>query len=264
MPRSPKSICALSIGGLDPGGGAGLLADARAFGAAGVFAAGAAAMLTVQSASGLKKSVPTTATLLGEQMREVLRNQDVRAIKVGALGSAQNVAIVADFLAIHREIPSVVDTVMRPTRGRDRLLNESAIAALRTKLIPRATLLTVNGPEASVLSAKPVTTLREAKEAGRILVKRGARAVLVKGGHLSGKHAIDLLITNDDVIEFSEKRLELPPIHGGGCVLASLIAGRLAHGDDDLEASIRWAKKIHYRALRKARDIGGDMSVLLA
>jgi len=264
MPRSPKSICALSIGGLDPGGGAGLLADSRAFGAAGVFGAGAASMLTVQSASGLKKSVAVAPGLLSEQVREVMRNQNVRAIKVGALGSAQNVAIVADFLAIHRDIPSVVDTVMRPTRGRDRLLNESALAALRTKLLPRATLVTVNGPEASVLVGKRVANLREAKEAARILVKKGARAVLVKGGHLTGKHAVDLLVTADDVIEFMEKRLELPPIHGGGCILASLIAGRMAHGEDDLEASIRWAKKAHYRALQKARDVGGDMSILLA
>ncbi len=263
MAKSSKSICALAVGGLDPGGGAGLLADARAFAAAGVFATGAAAVLTVQSTSGLKRSVPTASRLLHEQMREVMRRQDVRVIKVGALGSSSNVSIVADFLAIHRDIPSVVDTVMRPTRGTDRLLNESAIALMRSKLISRATLVTVNGPEASVLVGKRVSNLREAKEAGRALIKRGAKAVLIKGGHLSGKHAIDLLITEDDTIEFSEKRLKLPAIHGGGCVLASLIAGRLAHAEDDLEACVRWAKKIHYRALKKSRDVGGDMNVLL-
>jgi hydroxymethylpyrimidine/phosphomethylpyrimidine kinase len=257
--------CVLAIGGLDPGGGAGILADIRAVAKAGAFGAAAVAVLTVQSTSGLRTATPVGRAELIAECKEVLRHQRVRAIKVGALGSVENANAVAELLAIHRELPAIVDTVMIPTRGRARLLEERAVSAMRDRLIPRATLVTANAPEAEVLVGRRVTRLDEAHDAARALVKMGARAALVKGGHLTGRRAVDVLAFEDRVVELAAVRLKLAPVHGGGCVLASLVAGRMAAAPSaSLVDVVRWAKKTHHEALRNASDAGGDLRVLLA
>lgn len=279
--------CVLAIGGLDPGGGAGVLADARAIARAGAFPCAAVAVLTVQSTSGMRSATAVAKAEVLAECTEVLKNQRVRAIKVGALGSEENVKAVGDFLAIHRTVPAIVDTVMVPTRGRARLLEERGVKRLRKRVLPYAALVTVNAPEAEVLTGKRVTRLDEARDATLALLRLGCRAVLLKGGHLGGAHAVDLLAitprerksTRDlsrrqmpEVHELSSPRLALPPFHGGGCVLASLIAGRLAmneeayRADPDaaLEEAVRWAKKLHHEALLRMRDVGGDLRVLLA
>jgi hydroxymethylpyrimidine/phosphomethylpyrimidine kinase len=252
----------LAIGGLDPGGGAGILADARAISRAGAFACAATSLLTVQSTSGVKAVTPLSAKELIAMCTEVLRVQDVRAIKVGALGSEENVRKVGELLAIHKDIPSVVDTVMLPTRGRGRLLTEDAVAIMKKQLLKRATLVTVNAPEAAALTGLRVTRVDEAEKAAQALLKLGAKAVLLKGGHLSGDKATDLLVTEKGVEKFKAKRLELPaPVHGAGCTLASLIAGRLARGEGLYEA-IEWSKETHHEALEEVADVGGDLRVL--
>jgi hydroxymethylpyrimidine/phosphomethylpyrimidine kinase len=156
--------------------------------------------------------------------------------------------------------------VMLPTRGSGRLLEENAIAIFRERVLRRATLVTANAPEAEVLTGQRVTRLDEARDAALVLLALGPRAVLLKGGHLSGAEAIDLLALREDmsmrIVEVRSPRLRLKsPVHGGGCTLASLIAGRLAIGDSLLEA-VRWAKKVHHAALKEATDVGGDMRVL--
>jgi hydroxymethylpyrimidine/phosphomethylpyrimidine kinase len=290
----PPVPCVLAIGGLDPGGGAGVLADARAIAKTGAFACAAIAVLTVQSTSGMRAATAVAKSELIAECTEVLKNQRVRAIKIGALGSDENTRAIGDFLAIHRDIPAVVDTVMVPTRGRARLLEERAISALRERVLPRAVLVTVNAPEAEVLTGRRVTRLDEAHDAALALLRLGCRAVLLKGGHLGGPLAVDLLAiapvdnpkargrsssrdvtrraTATSVIELSAPRLALPPLHGGGCVLASLIAGRLAvdeagYASDPeriLSEAVRWAKDVHHEALLRSRDVGGDLRVLLA
>ena len=261
-------VCALAIGGLDPGGGAGILADMRAFEAAGVFGCAVVALATVQSTDGLRSSVATDARLVIRQAEEVVRVQRVRVIKIGALGSLENVRAVARWLTRHPEIPVVLDPVIAPTRGRSRLLARDATAAMRDELLPRATLVTANAPEAAALAGARVTTLAEARKAATELVVQGARAALVKGGHLVDDGAVDVLAVAGGVIELRSKRLALPSIHGGGCVLASLIAARLAKRDDfeierHVAAAVRGARRIHQRALRDAVDVGGRMRVLM-
>jgi hydroxymethylpyrimidine/phosphomethylpyrimidine kinase len=262
--------CALTIAGLDPGGGAGIAADLRAFAAAGVFGCAAAAVLTIQSTAGLRAvhAVPTRDVLA--QAREVLRHQDVRAIKVGALGTATNVRAVARLLAATPAIPAIVDPVISPTRGRARLLAERALAAMRTALLPRAHLVTANVPEAEALTGARIATLDDARAAAIALCAMGPHAALVKGGHMRGDDAVDVLAVRGGAVTlFRAKRLVLPPIHGGGCTLASLIAGRIAAGgwdrlrDADLVDAIRWARRVHRRALADARDVGGAMKVLI-
>jgi hydroxymethylpyrimidine/phosphomethylpyrimidine kinase len=275
--RSARNSCALSIAGLDPGGGAGLAADLRGFGAAGAFGCGVIAVITVQSTSGLRSIVPIAAKEVLAQAREVMRFQRVRAIKTGALGSEANVRAVGDLLAMHKDVPAIVDPVMSPSRGRGRLLAEGAVGAMRTALVPRAALVMANVPEAEALSGKRVTSVSEAHDAALALCRLGARAAMVKGGHMVGAQATDVLaIRGEDgeaceVIEMRAKRLRLPPIHGGGCTFAALVAGRIAaDARDYADAStdvvldaVKWAKRAHHKMLGTARDVGGEMRVLV-
>ncbi|HEY6462718.1 MAG TPA: bifunctional hydroxymethylpyrimidine kinase/phosphomethylpyrimidine kinase [Polyangiaceae bacterium] len=280
--------CALAIGGLDPGGGAGLAADLRAFAAAGAFGCAAVALVTVQSASGLRSARAVPARELRAQVLEVTAHQRVRAVKVGALGSAENVLAVAALLAQSAGVPVVVDTPMIATRtlarggatranggsagasGGTRLLDAGALAALRDRLLPRATLVTVNADEAEALVGGPVRTVGEAHDAARALVKKGARAALVKGGHLAGASAVDVLAVGGEVFELRAKRLAGGPVHGTGCTFASLVAGRLATrraagepGAEAIVAAVRWAKRVHHAALAGAVDVGGEMRAIV-
>jgi hydroxymethylpyrimidine/phosphomethylpyrimidine kinase len=263
-----RSPCALAIGGLDPGGGAGIVADLRAFDAAGAFGCAAVAVVTVQSTAGLRSVRPMAARELTDQAREVLRHQRVRAIKVGALGSAHNVRAVARLLAANDAIPAIIDTPIRPSRGRARLTADAALAAVRERLLPRATLLTVNLAEAHALLGERVRSVGEAHDAARALANAGPRAVLVKGGHLGGPDAIDVLAIDGEAIELRAPRLAVGEVHGTGCTFASLVAGRLACrprdrlDDATLVEAIRWAKRTHHTALRRPVNIGHGQRVL--
>lgn len=271
--------CALAIGGLDPGGGAGLCADLRAFAAAGAFGCAAVAVVTVQSTSGLVEATPLPSRQVDLQAREVLERQRVRAIKTGALGSPDNVHAVADLLAVYARLPAVVDPVMAPTRAtgrRARLLDERALDAVRTRLVPRATLVTANVPEAEALTGARVRSLTDAHDAAIAITKLGAKMALVKGGHLpvgarGAAQVIDVLALAGEVVELRAKRIDLPSVHGTGCTLASLVAGRIAADRRDFAKAgaklvldaIRWAKRVHHRALANAVDVGGEMRVLV-
>lgn len=268
----PQLSCALAIGGLDPGGGAGVVADLRAFTAAKAFGCAVVALSTIQSTAGLDAAEPLAPKLLLAQARAVLKNQRVRAIKIGALGSEANVRAIGELLAQYRDIPAVVDPVMLPSRGRARLLAETAVRALRTELVRRAAVVTANIPEAEALVRRRIVSVPDARDAARSIVELGARAALVKGGHLLGPRAVDVLAIGDEVIEVAAKRIRMRyTVHGGGCTLASLIAGRLAvdersydaDGDEMIIDAVRFAKRVHHGMLAAARDVGGDMRVLL-
>jgi hydroxymethylpyrimidine/phosphomethylpyrimidine kinase len=225
--------------------------------------------MTVQSTDGLRDLDVVSPTRLRDQMSEVLDHQRVRAIKVGALGSASNVRVVARALERAKGIPSVVDTPMLPTRGATRLLSARAVAALRDELLPRATLLTVNAQEAQTLVHHPVQTSNDALEAALELSEAGPQAVLVKGGHLTDSEAVDILVAGGRVIHLRARRLRMSPVHGAGCTLASLIAGRLARrGEQEVEinslvAAVRWAKRVHHAALSQPWNVGGYLLVLV-
>jgi hydroxymethylpyrimidine/phosphomethylpyrimidine kinase len=262
--------CVLAIGGLDPGGGAGVVADLRAIGAAGAFGAAVVAVSTVQSTSGLRSARAIATSELLAQAREVLRHQRVRATKIGALGSEANVRAVSHLLARHPDVAAVVDTPMLPSRGRGRLLASRAIGALRDRLLPRVTLVTVNAAEAGALAGEAIRTVGEAHDAARALVARfGARAALVKGGHLDGEMATDVLALGHEVVELRARRIPGAGVHGTGCVLASLIAGRLALRKTDRVTSadlldaVRWAKRVHHASLSRAADVGGAARVMV-
>jgi hydroxymethylpyrimidine/phosphomethylpyrimidine kinase len=268
--RSDERPCALAIGGLDPGGGAGIVADLRAFARARVFGCAAVAVVTVQSTAGLHRARALPARDVVAQAEEVIAHQRVRALKVGALGSAANVRAVARLLAAHPDVPSVVDTPIRPTHGRGRLLAAGAVAVLRDVLLPRATLLTVNVLEAEVIVGARIRSVEEARDAARALAELGPKAVLVKGGHLESADAVDVLAVGGALVELRARRLALPPMHGTGCTLASLIAGRLAHAPRSrggirpraIVSAARWAKRVHRAALGRAMSVGAGARVV--
>jgi hydroxymethylpyrimidine/phosphomethylpyrimidine kinase len=268
--RNGHMPCALAVGGVDPGGGAGVLADLRAFERAGAFGCVAVALTTVQSVAGLRAVHVEPARRLVAEVCEVLEHQRVRAIKVGALGSLANVRAISRVLLAHRGIPVIVDTPMLPTRGRGRLIDARALPEVMSGLLPLATLFTVNVDEARAFLGRHVRSLSDARDAARSLSVRGARAVLVKGGHLRGSFATDVLLVDGDVVELRAPRLGGGPVHGTGCTLASLVAGRLAclleEGLPDrrvLLSAVRWAKRVHHAALANAVRVGRGMRVMI-
>ncbi len=169
--------------------------------------------------------------------------------------------MVATIAAAHPEIPLLVDPVLSPTRGKGRLLAASATRALCTHLVARATLVTANVPEAEALLGIRITSVEDARMAATAIVALGAKAALVKGGHMAGRQAIDVLAVDGDVIDLRARRIKMHTLHGGGCTLAALIAAKLALGES-IEDAVRWAKKTHHRALSHAINVGGEMRVL--
>jgi hydroxymethylpyrimidine/phosphomethylpyrimidine kinase len=209
------------------------------------------------------------ARWISAQAAEVLDHQRVRAVKLGALGDAANVRAVARILALRPDLPLVLDVPLRATRGRGSLLARDAVATLRRELLPRANLVTVNTLEAEALTGVPVASAADARGAARALVAAGAQAALVKGGHLEGARATDVLAVGQQVLELHARRLPGPGAHGTGCTLASLVAGRLALRDGaglsaaTLVEAVRWAKRAHHAALSRATAVGGAQDVLV-
>jgi len=258
---------ALSIAGLDPSGGAGLAADLRGFDAAGVWGAAVCAALTVQSTRGVLAVQAVATDFMLRQARAVLEDARVRVMKTGALGSPGNVRAVVRLLAERPDVPSVVDPVMAPSRGRGSLAGR-APTALRA-LAAVATVLTPNHPEAGALLGEEVSD-ETAPLAARALVERGAQAVLVKGGHGKGPAAVDwLALRGGDLVRIARPWHPGPPVHGTGCTLASLIAGRLAARASrtalqptEIVEAVRWARARLDRALASRLEVGRGQRVI--
>jgi hydroxymethylpyrimidine/phosphomethylpyrimidine kinase len=260
---------ALAIAGLDPSGGAGLAADLYAFRAAGVWGTAVCAALTVQSTRGVRAVHPVSTALVVEMAREVLADGRVRAIKTGALGSSANARAVLGLVAENAGIVTVVDPVMLPSRARRGVdLHGRAIAPLRA-IAAVATLVTPNLPEAAALLGEAVPE-DEAPAAAAALVARGAQAALVKGGHGRGPEAVDwLALRGGRLVRIARPRRPRLAVHGTGCTLASLIAGRLAAGGragtprpEDLVEAARWARARLDRALAELLVVGAGQRVI--
>lgn len=248
-----KAPCVLAVGGLDPGGGAGILADARAIVAAGAFPCAVVAVQTIQSTRGLARAEPVDARLWRAQAVRVLDDQRVRALKLGALGSVANVRAAAKLLASRPKIPAVVDPVMLPTSGAARLLDASALGAVKRALVPRAALVTANAREAEALTGLRVRNAEDAGVAARAIVALGARAALVKGGHL--EKPVDVLFDGTEAARFEGERVRGENTHGSGCTLSSAIAAQLAQGKH-LHEAVLLAKVYVQKAMERAYPIG--------
>lgn len=244
---------ALTIAGSDSSGGAGIQADLKTFAAHGVFGMSAITAVTAQNTLGVTDVAALTPALVAAQIDAVALDIPPDATKIGMLANAGIIAAVAAAVERHRLPCVVLDTVM-VAKSRARLLDPDAVAALRTRLLPLATVVTPNVPEAESLTGLTIVTAADLRAAAVRLVAMGARAALVKGGHLDGP-AIDVLWDGRAAIELTADRIVSTHTHGTGCTLSSAIAARLALGDD-LAAACRAAKAYITLAIAQAPGLG--------
>jgi hydroxymethylpyrimidine/phosphomethylpyrimidine kinase len=258
MQHSPsrRAISVLSIAGSDSGGGAGIQADLKTFAAFGLHGLTAITAVTAQNTRRVASIMQVPARELLSQLEALFDDFDIRAVKIGMLGSRANISAVSDFLR-QRAIKNVVlDPVLVASSG-TRLLPAGSVAALREELIPLADLITPNLPEAHVLLGDDA----QGADAARRLLALGARAVLLKGGHASGDVVRDFLATSRGVREFRHAR-RLHDAHGTGCVLASAIAAHLARGDQ-MASAVVGAEKYLQKALASSYRAGKSSTRLL-
>jgi hydroxymethylpyrimidine/phosphomethylpyrimidine kinase len=245
---------ALTIAGSDSGGGAGIQADLKTFAAHGVYGTSALTAVTAQNTLGVSAWEAVSTQLVVAQIEAVVADIGADAVKTGMLANASTVRAVADTVRRLRLRNLVVDPVMI-AKGGDRLLEPTAVDALRTDLLPLAHVVTPNIPEAEVLSGMTIRSPDEMREAGGRIQALGPRVVLVKGGHLEGDQSIDIAVTADGTEAFRADRLATRHTHGTGCTLASAIAAGLALGLTEME-SIGRAKTYVTDAIRRAPGIG--------
>jgi hydroxymethylpyrimidine/phosphomethylpyrimidine kinase len=239
----------LIIAGSDSGGGAGIQADIKTVTALGGYAATAVTAVTVQNTLGVSGVHPIPLEIVTAQARAVLDDIGADAIKTGMLGDAEMVAAVAQLLDSAPGVPAVIDPVMI-AKGGASLLAAEAVEAMRGLLVPRATLLTPNAPEAEALTGLACATTDDLRRAGEALLTAGARAVLMKGGHIAGERVVDLLMTDAGETAFEGERIDTRHTHGTGCTLASACATGLAQGLSLTEAVARAWDYVHEAMLR--------------
>ena len=222
---------ALTIAGSDPSGGAGIQADLKTFAALEVYGASVVTALTAQNTQGVSGIHDVPPDFIAKQIDAVFADLAVGAVKIGMLSRQGAIEAVAVALDRHKAKNIVLDPVMVASSG-DRLLAKGAVEALMRTLMPRATLITPNLPEAAALLDQPVAANEgEMEQQARALIKRGARAVLIKGGHGSGRQSVDLLVEpKGGVARLAGRRVATKNTHGTGCTLSSAIAAGLAKG----------------------------------
>jgi hydroxymethylpyrimidine/phosphomethylpyrimidine kinase len=244
---------ALTIAGSDSGGGAGIQADLKTFSALGVFGMSALTAITAQNTLGVTAVFELPPELVAAQIDAVVTDIGVDAAKTGMIANAEIIRVVAAKVREHGISTLVVDPVMIATSG-DRLLREDAVEALRAELLPLATVVTPNLPEAGVLLGREISTLDGMRDAARAIVGLGTRSAIVKGGHLAGD-SIDVFYDGERFVELPARRIETTSTHGTGCTLASAIAALLARGES-LESAVSQAKAYVTAAIEHAYPIG--------
>lgn len=253
MSHDAQTRVALTIAGSDPSGGAGIQADLKTFHQLGVYGTTAITLLTVQNTTRVSRVEVMSAALVLEQIEAVLEDLPVRAAKTGALGTAENVRAVAERFARRGAPPLIVDPVMISKHGAP-LCDEAARHAVRDHLLPVAALITPNTHEAAELCGHPVENLAEAREAALELLAMGARAALVKGGHLEGD-AVDVLAIAGETMDLVSPRIETRHTHGTGCTYSAAITALVAQGSPMIDAVSR-AKRWLTLAIETAPGLG--------
>ena len=248
---------ALTIAGSDSGAGAGIQADLKTFAAHGVYGTSAITAITAQNTVGVSAVLTLKAKLVGAQIDAIVADIGADAVKTGMLANAAIIDSVARKISEHGLKNIVIDPVMVATSG-DLLIQKSAVALLRSKLMPLATIVTPNIFEAEVLTGVKLRTTEEITEAARRIVKMGAKTVLIKGGHLKGP-AIDLFFDGQTFTALNAPRIRTNNTHGTGCTLSAAIAANLAKGEK-IETAVTNAKRYITDALRHSYRIGSGHS----
>ncbi|OZI77403.1 bifunctional hydroxymethylpyrimidine kinase/phosphomethylpyrimidine kinase [Bordetella genomosp. 12] len=246
---------ALTIAGVDPSGGAGILADVKAMSALGAYGCAVIAALTAQNTQGVTGILPVDPAFVGQQIDTLFADVRIDAAKIGMVGQEPVIRVVAEKLARWTPAHVVLDPVMVAKSG-DLLLERGAVGAMRESLLPQATLLTPNLPEAGVLlEERPVETIKEmrrvAEKLRNKLAHSGQRWVLLKGGHLPGSETVDMLHDGDRMLELPGRRIDTANTHGTGCTLSAALAALLPQIGDVPEAARR-AKAYLTEAIRHA------------
>ena len=253
---SPAKV--LSIAGVDPSGGAGLLADIKTFTALGAYGCGVVAGLTAQSTQGVTAVQLPSAEFVGAQLDTLLTDVEISAVKTGMLGQAANVQIVAEKLSKHQQDDLVLDPVMIAKSG-DALLNKEATGLLRDALVPLARVLTPNLPEAGALLDErgpetPKEMTRTCERLHRLLRQENNHWILLKGGHLPGGELIDLLYDGDRMIELRAERFETRHTHGTGCALSAAITALIPQSAN-VPTAVAHAHAWLQQAIRRANEL---------
>ena len=253
-PAERRYARVLSIAGSDSGGGAGIQADLKTFAALGCYGMTAITALTAQNTRGVSGIHPVPAAFLREQIKAVVEDIGVDAVKLGMLHAPEVVEVVA-WAIDHYRLPNVVlDPVMVATSG-DRLIAEETVAGLVRELFPRASVITPNLDEAALLVGHAIDGAAALAPAAQELLALGARAVLLKGGHLPGDEVVDLLVQRDgEPLRLASPRIASRNLHGTGCTLSSAIAAQLALGAE-LPEAVRRARAYVIGAMQAATDV---------
>jgi len=245
---------ALTSAGSDSGGGAGIQADLKTFAALGVYGTSAITALTAQNTLGVAGVHPVPAEFVTRQIEVVVSDLGCDAVKTGMLATAAIVEAAAAAVEA-LELPNLVVDPVMIAKGGDRLLAEDAVHALKHTLLRLARVVTPNVPEAEVLAEMSIGSLEDAREAARRIMRLRPGAVIVKGGHLDGPLAIDVLFDGDRFIERAEPRIDTPHTHGTGCTFSAALAAQLALGQS-LEDAFTQAKTFVTGAMRYGVPLG--------
>ncbi len=248
---------AMTIAGSDSGAGAGIQADLKTFAALGVYGTSCLTAVTAQNTKGVFAIAEVPEEVVAAQIDVVFEDIGASAVKTGMLSSASIVRVVADRLEAWEVRQLVIDPVMVAKSG-DFLLQEDAVQSLVISMLPLATVVTPNLPEAEVLSGVSITSEQSTLEAARAIAAFGPRVVVIKGGHNPGDPD-DLVFDGEAFTTLQGPRIDTRNTHGTGCTFSAAIAARLAHGDDPL-AAISFAKDYISRALVSSYSIGGGHS----
>lgn len=253
MTSSTRRI-ALTIAGSDSGGGAGIQADLKTFQAFGCYGTTAVVAVTAQNTLGVTAVHPVPPAIITAQLDALAGDLPPDAVKTGMLATRDLVELVASQLGARGWTNIVIDPVMVASSG-DRLLDANAVIAVRDRLLPLASCVTPNLDEAELLTGLTVRDPEAMVTAGRALVDLGARAALVKGGHLKSDILVDVLVTRDNVERYTRTRLATRATHGTGCTLSAAITASLANGND-LEIATRDAIAYLQAAIKAAPGLG--------
>ena len=242
----------LTIAGFDPSCGAGTVADLKTFAAHGCYGVAAIASLTVQNTQGVEAVHNTPSAELREQLEVLVKDCEIAAVKIGMLGNRGNAVVVGEFLDAHKFAIVVHYPIMKSSSGTE-LLDAGGIKYVATELLKRASVFTPNIPEAEILTGLEIKDLPAMEAAARKLVEMGARAVIVKGGHLD--RAVDVVFDGNELVQLAGDKLKLENMHGTGCTFASALTAQLAAGRGLVEAATL-AKAYVTKAIEKGYAIG--------
>ncbi len=243
----------MTIAGSDSGGGAGIQADLKTFAALGVYGTSVITSITAQNTVSVTDLFNMPKSIISSQIDAIMTDIGSDVVKTGMLANTEIIEIVSEKLTEFTFPIVVVDPVMVATSG-DRLISEDAIDILRKMLIPLATVITPNIPEAEALTERRILTLDDARNAAKDLVAMGAKSAVVKGGHMEGP-STDMVYDGKEFRAYTSKRISSTSTHGTGCTLASAIAAKLAHGYS-IRDSVSQAKRYVTASIRNAFPIG--------